>query len=83
MLLIEYLVSFGVALIVSAGLLPAVIRGAHRWGAVDLPGGRRAHTGEVPRLGGIGIYAGFVGGVGAALLLAGQAPSLGSPACVA
>jgi len=77
--LIEYLVSFGVAILVSAALLPAVIRGAHRWGAVDLPGGRRPHTGEIARLGGIGIYAGFVGGVGCALLLGGQAPSLGDP----
>jgi UDP-GlcNAc:undecaprenyl-phosphate GlcNAc-1-phosphate transferase len=77
--LFEYAVSFGLALLISAGILPAVIRLAHRVGAVDRPGGRRGHEGEIPRLGGIGIFLGFVAGAGSALLLAGQARSLGDP----
>jgi UDP-GlcNAc:undecaprenyl-phosphate GlcNAc-1-phosphate transferase len=77
LLVFEYVVSFGLAMLVSAGVLPALIRQAHRTGVVDRPGGRRSHSGEIPRLGGIAIFLGFVGGVGAALLLAGQAESLG------
>ncbi|HEX6851530.1 MAG TPA: MraY family glycosyltransferase [Candidatus Polarisedimenticolaceae bacterium] len=67
------------ALVVAAGILPAVIRFARHVGAVDAPGGRRIHVGEIPRLGGIGIFLGFVGGVGAALLFTGRAQSLGEP----
>jgi UDP-GlcNAc:undecaprenyl-phosphate GlcNAc-1-phosphate transferase len=77
--LTEYVVGFCVALAVCAGILPAVIRFAHRLGVVDAPGGRRSHSGQIPRLGGIGVYLGFVGGVGTALLMVGQAPSLGDP----
>jgi len=76
-LLLEYIVCFVLAMLVSAGILPALIRESHRAGIVDRPGGRRSHSGDVPRLGGVGIFLGFVGGVGTALLLAGQAPSLG------
>ena len=75
--LLEYLISFGLAMAVSALVLPTLIREAHRVGAVDRPGGRRGHSGDIPRLGGIGIFLGFVAGAGSALLLAGQASSLG------
>ena len=74
-----YAISFLAALLVAAGLLPAIIRLAHHLGAVDAPGGRRTHHGRIPRLGGIAVYLGFVGGVGAALLLTGRAASLGEP----
>lgn len=77
MLLIDCIVSFAIALLVSVGILPAVIRWANHSGVVDRPGGRRSHSGEIPRLGGVGIFLGFVGGVGSALLLQGLAPSLG------
>lgn len=77
--LFEYAVSFLVALGVTIGILPAVIRLARRLGAIDLPGGRRAHQGDVPRLGGVGIYLGFVAGVGVTMLLAGRAGSLSEP----
>jgi len=30
-----------------------------RLGLVDVPGGRRTHTGAVPRIGGLGLFAGF------------------------
>ena len=63
-----FFTSFAVALAVSAVIMPAVIRRCHRKGAVDRPGGRRIHVGEIPRLGGIGIFLGFVAGTGAALL---------------
>jgi len=69
----DYIVTFLVAFGVSAGVLPLVIRFAHRLGAVDRPDARRVHRGEIPRLGGIGIALGFAVGVGAGLLVAGRA----------
>lgn len=77
MLLSINLLCFLVAAGISAGILPAVMRLAHSLGAVDAPGGRRPHVGDVPRLGGIGIFLGFVGGVGSTLLFTGRAESLG------
>ncbi len=39
---------------------PAAIRLGKQWGIVDRPGGRRAHQGEIPRIGGLGIYPAFM-----------------------
>lgn len=52
-------VTFLVAMVLTAMLTPLV-----RWlalvsGAVDEPGARRAHTGQVPRMGGVAIVVGF------------------------
>lgn len=58
--LFALLVTFGVALLVTATLLPPVIRYSERLGllqAADAP--RRIHTTPVSRLGGIAIYCGF------------------------
>jgi len=36
-----------------------------RWlGVVDRPGGRRAHKGEIPRLGGVALFVAFIGAIG-------------------
>ena len=35
------------------------IRFGQRFGLVDMPGGRRKHSGPVPRIGGLGIFVGF------------------------
>lgn len=53
-------VSFGLAVLLTplAGYL------GRRLGIVDRPGGRRAHQGEVPRLGGIPLFIAFVVAVG-------------------
>ena len=80
MRLLQFLSAFVLALGVTYGILPGVIRWAHRKGAVDRPGGRRVHSGEVPRLGGIGIFLGFLAGVGGAMLLSGRTLSLTQPA---
>jgi UDP-GlcNAc:undecaprenyl-phosphate GlcNAc-1-phosphate transferase len=77
--LLPYVLSLCVGLLVSAGILPAVIRLAHKFGLVDKPGGRRLHPHAVPRLGGIGIFLGFVAGTGCATLAADRASSLGDP----
>ncbi len=54
-------VAFFLALGVSALLTPMVLRLARRFGLFDVPDGeRKIHTGEIPRLGGIAIAAGFL-----------------------
>ncbi|MGQ9779462.1 MAG: glycosyltransferase family 4 protein [Bacillota bacterium] len=45
----------------TAALVPPAILLAHRLGVVDRPGGRRVNTRPVPRLGGLAIFAGFMG----------------------
>lgn len=41
-------------------LTPIAIRLAHRFGAVDQPGGRKVHAKAMPRLGGIAVFMGFL-----------------------
>jgi UDP-GlcNAc:undecaprenyl-phosphate GlcNAc-1-phosphate transferase len=60
--LLTFIVSFGVA----ALLTPLAGRLGHRLGMVDRPGGRRAHEGEVSRLGGAVLFTAFVVAVGVA-----------------
>lgn len=55
-----FVAAFVVALLVAAGVTPIVRRLAFRIGAIDLPGGRRIHKHGIPRLGGVGIYLGFL-----------------------
>jgi UDP-GlcNAc:undecaprenyl-phosphate GlcNAc-1-phosphate transferase len=53
---------FVILLLSSVGsflLTPLARRLAFRWGAVDLPGGRRIHTEPMPRLGGLAVLGGF------------------------
>jgi UDP-GlcNAc:undecaprenyl-phosphate GlcNAc-1-phosphate transferase len=79
MKLLPYGLSLLVGFLVSSAMLPAVIRFANRFGLVDRPGGRRLHAHAVPRLGGVGIFLGFVAGTGCATLVAGRASSFGDP----
>ena len=58
-------VAFVVALVVT----PLAGRLGKRWGIVALPGPRRVHQGIIPRLGGIGLYVGFMFALGALWLL--------------
>lgn len=51
--------ALAVSLVVAAVLTPLVRSAARRAGVVDAPGGRRIHTGAVPRLGGIAVVLGF------------------------
>ena len=61
---LTYLLIFGVSLALAFVLTPLVSRLGRRLGIVDRPGGRRAHKGEVPRLGGISLFVPFVVAVG-------------------
>ncbi len=50
---------FAVAFALSAGGTYLAGRLGRRLGLVDVPGGRRTHQGTVPRIGGLGLFAGF------------------------
>ncbi len=55
-----------IAALITSSLVPLVIRVAHLLKAIDRPGGRKAHAGDVPRLGGLAIGCGALFGLGAA-----------------
>jgi UDP-GlcNAc:undecaprenyl-phosphate GlcNAc-1-phosphate transferase len=55
-----YFSYFGVAAVLAALLVPLMRPLSFRVGAVDNGTGRRAHTGIIPRLGGIGIFLAFM-----------------------
>ena len=55
-----YFWAFVIALIVSFLVMPAVIFLAQRTGAMDAPNARKVHKKPIPRIGGLGIYAGFM-----------------------
>jgi UDP-GlcNAc:undecaprenyl-phosphate GlcNAc-1-phosphate transferase len=59
MLPVIYLSVFIVALLVSLLVTPFSAALGYRLGLVDRPGGRRLHEKEIPRLGGIALFAGF------------------------
>lgn len=53
-----YLACFVLGAVVSVSATPLVIRLADRLRVVDRPGGRKAHSGATPLMGGIGIFLG-------------------------
>lgn len=59
--IVLYSAAFIIALCLALALTPLVIKLAYRIGAIDKPNHRKVHTRIMPRLGGLGIYAAFVG----------------------
>ena len=58
---IEYsLLIVGVCLIISALIIPLVKKIAIHINALDIPDERKVHTKPIPRLGGLGIFIGFL-----------------------
>jgi UDP-GlcNAc:undecaprenyl-phosphate GlcNAc-1-phosphate transferase len=57
----SYLVVFITAFVLTLILTPVSARFGYLLRLTDRPGGRRVHQGEVPRTGGIALFAGFVG----------------------
>jgi UDP-GlcNAc:undecaprenyl-phosphate GlcNAc-1-phosphate transferase len=53
-------------------ITPLARRLAFRWGAVDMPGGRKVHAEPMPRLGGLAVFAGFCAPWGGFYLLGDQ-----------
>ncbi|SPP66495.1 glycosyltransferase family 4 protein [Nitrospira lenta] len=47
----------------SCALTPIMVQISHRWNLVDIPTERKIHVQPTPRLGGVAVYAGFVGSV--------------------
>ena len=74
-----FLLVFAVALGLSVLLAPVSARIGRRMGLVDVPGGRRLHTGVVPRSGGIGLYLSFTVALLLAAILASRLPSPEGP----
>lgn len=58
------LLAASVGTLVTAGLTPLVRHLAHGVGALDSPGGRRAHVAVTPRLGGLAIVGGYWAAIG-------------------
>jgi UDP-GlcNAc:undecaprenyl-phosphate GlcNAc-1-phosphate transferase len=62
-----FIAVFAISFILALALTPLSTRVGQRFQLVDRPGGRRAHSGRLSRLGGIALFAGFIGGAGLAL----------------
>jgi UDP-GlcNAc:undecaprenyl-phosphate GlcNAc-1-phosphate transferase len=57
--LLHFLLSFGCALAASAAAIPLILRFAHRKKLYDSFNERKIHSGNIPRLGGVGVFIGF------------------------
>jgi UDP-GlcNAc:undecaprenyl-phosphate GlcNAc-1-phosphate transferase len=57
-----FIIVFTVSFILALGLTPLSAWIGRRLRAVDRRGGRRVHAGDVPRMGGIALFGGFIGG---------------------
>lgn len=62
-MILLYILGFAAALLLSLVMTPFVKQFAGWVGAVDKPNARKVHTRIMPRLGGLAIFAAFVGGV--------------------
>ena len=51
----DYILSFLLAALVSAGVIPGIVRYAHRRALLDRPDGRKQHARAVPALGGVAV----------------------------
>ena len=74
--MIAYLSVFGTSLALALLLTPLSIQLSKKLGIVARPGGRRRHRGLVPRLGGLVVLGGFVGGALSSLLVRPWLPPL-------
>jgi UDP-GlcNAc:undecaprenyl-phosphate/decaprenyl-phosphate GlcNAc-1-phosphate transferase len=58
---LRWLHVFLFAFLGTGAVTPLMIRIGHRWNFVDVPADRKIHVLPTPRIGGIALYAGFVG----------------------
>jgi len=63
---LTYLLVLGISVVLALLLTPLAGRLGHRLGIVDRPGGRRAHKGQVSRLGGVALFVAFSAAIGVA-----------------
>jgi len=59
-IILEILLAFLCALVLTAYFLPVIIRVSNIKGLVDSPNERTSHKGNIPNLGGMGIFIGFI-----------------------
>jgi UDP-GlcNAc:undecaprenyl-phosphate GlcNAc-1-phosphate transferase len=64
--------TFVVAAAIAAAITPLVRRAAHRTGTLDYPGERRTHARSTPRVGGIGVAAGWIVAIAGTAVYAGD-----------
>jgi len=55
----KYFIVFATAVLISAVLIPFIIKYSLKYGYVDIPNSRKIHTGRIPNLGGIAIFLGL------------------------
>jgi UDP-GlcNAc:undecaprenyl-phosphate GlcNAc-1-phosphate transferase len=58
---LRWLHVFLFAFLGTGALTPLMVRIGHRWNLVDVPADRKIHVLPTPRIGGLALYAGFVG----------------------
>lgn len=58
---LRWLHVFLFAFLGTGAVTPLMIRIGHRWNLVDVPADRKIHVLPTPRIGGVALYAGFVG----------------------
>lgn len=74
MTILQLLLPIVIALAVNAALTPLIIHLAHRNRWYDERNHRKIHVEDTPRIGGIGIFAGFIAALIVTIVLAGRAP---------
>ena len=70
-----YVIVFLAAFLLALLATPLAARLGRQWGIVDVPGGRRQHTGAVPRTGGWALFVPFLVAAGLAAWLGPRLPS--------
>ena len=69
---------FGCALIVSLVSMPLILKSAHNHKFYDKIDDRKIHTGNIPRLGGLGIFISFVAAIAIVTAATGSGVETGS-----
>ncbi|MFI4890055.1 MAG: glycosyltransferase family 4 protein [Steroidobacterales bacterium] len=58
--MMQYILPFILAMVVTMASLPLFVRLAHKWLIVDQPGGRKVHAAPIPRIGGLAMACGVM-----------------------
>lgn len=77
-----YIWAFAIAFVVTYAITPLVKRFAVQWGAMDKPDARKVHHGSIPRLGGLGIFIGYIAGLAYGVPLTSEIKGLIAGSCI-
>ena len=78
MTILQILLPIATALVVNVALTPLIIHLAHRNRWYDERNHRKIHVEDTPRIGGVGIFVGFIAAIVVTVVLAGRVPLSGS-----